>query len=391
MLKHLSLVVPLLAWSGFCAAAAEPRSGAARLAVAVRKDVARADDHKDVERRDDRPDIGLPSSRDAGPKPRLEVTRDAAGAIRKAVSFLSKRQDKDGSFSVRGGRHRAAITGLAGMAFLSAGHVPGRSRHGRVVERAARYLLKIQDKEGCFASPGGRTMHGHGYALHFMAEAYGMTRDPGLARKLRESVKAGVRLTCRTQSTSGGWWYQPVAGSQHEGSITVTQVQAIWAARQAGITVPQKTIDKAIGYMRKSQMGDGGIAYALNRKKLGSRPAISVAGVMVFCGLGKRESREARRAVGYMRRMLAGRARARNGKVHPYNRLDPYTTMYMAQALYQAGEPEWSAHYPGLRDTIIKAQKEDGSWTSGRGQVYGTACQVLALAVPYQYLPSFQR
>ncbi len=391
MTRAPSIVVPLLVWIGLSAVAAEAPDDGRKLATIVRRDAKRRDERTDLKRAGDGPDVGLPGSEALTPKPRLVVTREASKAIGKAVDFLSEKQDKDGSFCAYGARHRAAITGLVGMALLSAGHVPGRSRHGRVVERATKYLLQIQDKEGCFASPGGRSMHGHGYALHFMAEAYGMTRDRSLAAKIRTSVEAGVKLTCRTQSSSGGWWYQPVASSRHEGSITVTQVQAIWAARQAGINVPQKTIDKAVDYMRKSQMGDGGIAYALNRKSRGSRPAISVAGVMVFCGLGQRQSRAARRSVGYLRRMLAGRARASNGQVHPYNRLDPYTTMYMAQALYQAGDPDWSTHYPGLRNTIIKAQQKDGSWASGRGNVYGTACQVLALAVPYQYLPSFQR
>jgi hypothetical protein len=327
----------------------------------------------------------------SGAKPRLEVTSKASKSIQRGLDHLASRQEKDGSFSAHGGRHRAAITRLAGLAMLSAGHTPGRGKHCRQVERAVRYVLKTQDAEGCYASAGGRTMHGHGYALHFLAEAYGMTSDRELSAKLRASIERGVRLSCRSQSKSGGWWYQPASTSQHEGSITVTQVQALWAARQAGFNVPQKTIDMGCTYMRRSQMGDGGIAYALNKKSMGSRPAISVAGVMVFCALGLRECREGQRAIGYMRRMLAGGARARNGAVDRFNRLDPYTVMYLAQALHQAGEPDWSRHYPGLRSAIVAAQGDDGSWKASHGSDYATACYVLALTVPYQYLPSFQR
>ena len=227
-------------------------------------------------------------------------------------------------------------------------------------------------------------MHGHGYALHFMAEVYGMTADPDLAKKLKKSVQKGVRLTARCQSPEGGWIYQPVARG-HEGSITITQVQAIWAARQAGVNVPQKTIDKGIEYMRKSQCADGGIAYSMGSG--GSRPALTVAGVAVFCGLGRRETKEARKAIAYMRRMMKGNVRSYRG----LSGFDHYTTLYLGQGLYQAGDPDWSKHYPKLRDELIKRQQSNGSWTSSYGPVFGTACYALVLAIPYQYLPTFQR
>ncbi len=323
-----------------------------------------------------------PKVRGTGSSARLEVTPKAARAISRACDYLAKQQSKDGSFGT-GRSHRAAMTGLAGLALLSAGHVPGRGKHAKVVEKAARFLLKLQDREGCYADVGGRSMHGHGYALHFMAEVYGMSANRDLARKLRKSVKKGVRLTAKCQSPEGGWIYQPVARG-HEGSITITQVQAIWAARQAGINVPQKTIDKGIEYMRKSQCADGGIAYSMGGRS--SRPALSAAGVMVFCGLGRRETKEARKAIAYMRRMMKS-GRGRGSFPH-------YTDLYVGQGLFQAGDPDWSKYYPKLRDSIIKAQAANGSITRGRssyGGAYSTACEVLVLAIPYQYLPTFQR
>ncbi len=320
---------------------------------------------------------------------KLEVTDKQAASVRKACDALARLQHREGSFGTArsgyGGSHRAAMTGLSGLALLSAGHVPGRGKHAKVVEKAIRFLIKLQDREGCYGDAGGRSMHGHGYALHFMAEACGMTSDPLLARKLRRSVEKGVKLTARCQSPEGGWIYQPVA-TGHEGSITITQVQAIWSARQAGINVPQKTIDKGIKYMKDSQNADGGIAYRLGQGS--SRPALSVAGVMVFCGLGKRESKEAKKAIGYMRRILKGKTK---GTYRSFSGYDHYTTLYLGQALYQAADPDWSKHYPGLRDELIKRQAADGTWTSSYGPAFGTSCYLLVLTIPYQYLPTFQR
>jgi len=322
-----------------------------------------------------------PAPRGTGGHAELTVTPKAARAMRRALDFLAKQQNRDGSFC---STHRAAMTGLAGLAFLAGGHVPGRGKHAKTVEKAAKFLLKIQDREGCYADMGGRSMHGHGYALHFMAEVYGMAADPDFAKKLKKSVQNGVRLTARCQSPEGGWYYQPVAQG-HEGSITITQVQAIWAARQAGVNVPQKTIDKGIAYMKKSQQPDGGICYRLGMP--GSRPALSVAGVMVFCGYGMRETKSATKAINYMRRMLKGGVRSYRGVTG----FGHYCTLYLGQALYQAGDPDWSKHYPKLRDEIIKLQKADGTWQGSYGPAFCTACHVLVLAIPYQYLPTFQR
>ena len=363
MIKGMALAAALVAALALSAPAGEPAPPKAR--------------------HDDKP-VAEAGPRGTGGGAELEVSPQAALSIRRALDYLAGIQAKDGSWDGQGGQHRAAMTGLAGLAFLSAGHVPGKGKHGKVVEKAAQFLMRIQDREGCYADSGGRSMHGHGYALHFMAELYGMTADPELSAKLRKSVQNGVRLTARCQSPEGGWYYQPVAQG-HEGSITVTQVQALWAARQAGVNVPQKTIDKGVEYMRKSQQADGGICYMLGQP--GSRPALSVAGVVVFCGLGQRESRESLKAIGYLRNMLAGRVQ----EYRAVSGFDHYTTLYLGQALYQAGDPDWSKHYPKLRDELIRLQRPDGGWDSGYGPSFGTACFTLVLAIPYQYLPTFQR
>ncbi len=67
-------------------------------------------------------------------------------AIEKALGWLAKSQQKDGSWASNGadGTYRMAMTGLAGMAFLSAGHAPGRGPYGKHVLRALEFVLKHQ-------------------------------------------------------------------------------------------------------------------------------------------------------------------------------------------------------------------------------------------------------
>jgi hypothetical protein len=55
-------------------------------------------------------------------------------AVQKALEFLATAQDKtDGAWRLNAQKSPAA-TGLAVMAFLSAGHVPGEGKYGEAIE-----------------------------------------------------------------------------------------------------------------------------------------------------------------------------------------------------------------------------------------------------------------
>src|SRR6266851_7608969 len=66
-------------------------------------------------------------------------------AINKALEFLDNVQDKtDGSWRAGRNGRNPAVTSLAVMAFLSAGHVPGEGKYGETVEKGIRWVLKAQ-------------------------------------------------------------------------------------------------------------------------------------------------------------------------------------------------------------------------------------------------------
>ena len=80
-------------------------------------------------------------------------------------------------------------------------------------------------------------MHGHGFALMFLASVYGMITKESLRQQVGDAIRKAVTLTSQGQSGAGGWTYIP--GTGDEGSVTVTQVQALRAAHNAGFLVPQ--------------------------------------------------------------------------------------------------------------------------------------------------------
>ena len=57
--------------------------------------------------------------------------------------------------------------------------------------------------------------------------------------------------------------------------------------------------------------------------------------------------------------------------------------------MYQAGDAHYRPWYPRIRETLLKKQAADGSWSDDHG--IGTQMAILILGVPYRFLPIYQR
>ncbi len=76
-----------------------------------------------------------------------------------------------------------------------------------------------------------------------------------------------------------------------EGSVTITQVQALRAARNAGIKVPPKAIKMAIDYLEDSTNAQGGVIYSLSGGGGGDgRPALTAAAIACGFSAGEYDS-----------------------------------------------------------------------------------------------------
>jgi hypothetical protein len=321
------------------------------------------------------------------------VTPRTEQAIERGVRWLARAQRRDGSFREGGGSgaYPAAMTALAGMAFLGHGDTPTRGKYAANVRRAVQYLThpRQAQRNGLISGGGGeesRSMYGHGFATMFLACCLGEEGDPRLEDRIKVVLRKAIELTDRSQSAAGGWLYTPDQNGD-EGSVTITQVQALRACRNAGMSVPVRVIRKAVGYIEASQQPDGGIAY--NAGGSGSQPAITAAAVAVLYNAGAYDSPAAERCMAYCKRNLqvAGGGR---GFGHYF-----YTHLYLAQAYWQASvtEPQlWDRYYPAIRDQLLRMQARDGSWQGdGVGNVYGTAIAVTVLTLPYERLPLYMR
>jgi hypothetical protein len=317
----------------------------------------------------------------AGATSPVEIMRPARPAVEKGLRFLAERQLEDGAFATGGYGRNAAVVALAGMAWLAEGSTPGRGTYGDEVARAADYLLEHAQQSG-FISVEGAMSHGpmyeHGFATLFLAEVYGMSpRDD-----LREKLAAAVDLIVRTQNDEGGWRYQP-RREEADLSVTVCQVMALRAARNAGLAVPNETIERSIDYVKRCQNADGGFRYQLP----GGESAFprSAAGVVALYSAGIYEGREIERGLIYIDQFLP-RAGEFGQDSHFF-----YGHYYAAQAMWLAGGERWELWYPAIRDLLIARQQPDGSWADPICFEYGTAMACIVLQMPDNSVPIFQR
>src|SRR4051794_6049777 len=151
------------------------------------------------------------------------VTPETIRAVLKGLDALATMQAEDGSWITGGGQnYPVAMSGLAGTAILAHGDSPTRGKDAKNVQGAVEFLVRCATPTGLITGPtqeGGIPMHGHGFALMFLASVYGMITKESLRKQVQVAIRKAVTLTSQGQSGAGGWTYTP--GSGDEGSVTV--------------------------------------------------------------------------------------------------------------------------------------------------------------------------
>ncbi len=343
------------------------------------------------------------------------VTDEALRASRIAdacLKFLaeSSRLQGDGSFqrNTSGKDATVAKTALGALAFMANGHTLDQGAYVQEVRSCIRWILTRTKPTNCDcgmlegphqwasifdANDTTSRMHGHGYATWALALAYGMTfgeRNEHDRQELRAKLQAAVHCIELAQTESGGWGYEYQRGMFHEGSVTITQLQALRAAHEAGIRVDESVIQGAIRYIRNSQVKNGPAAGGF-RYKLGSPDtsfALTAAAVSALNQTGVYDGEFIERGIEYMRR---------TDPLANYKEDDPfpwYGRLYATQSYWQYQSlRHFRRYYPRLVDALERQRNpENGSFSgSEHGDIYCTSMAALTLAVPFGYLPSFQR
>ncbi len=313
------------------------------------------------------------------------VTPETDQAVARGLRWLASRQHEDGSFGTSGYyRGNVAVVSLAGMAMMAGGSLPDRGPYGRQVALCLDYVLAHAQKSGYIINesfPSHGPMYGHGFATLFLAECYGSSGRPDL----REILAKAGELSVNTQHDAGGWRYDPKR-MPADISVTIAQVMALRAARNAGIHVPRETIERATRYIRQSQNPDGGFCYMLEGPRESQFPR-SAAALVGLYSAGIYQGPEIDKALKYLLQFLP-----RKGVVRRDRSYYLYGHYYAALAMWQAGGDYFLRWYPAIRDELLALARPDGSWADSTiSPEFDTAMACLILQVPNNLLPIFQR
>ena len=129
--------------------------------------------------------------------------------------------------------------------------------------------------------------------------------------------------------------------------MTVTQVQALRAAHNAGFLVPRAVIEEAVKYLEKCRTPEGGIQYSLLSGG-GPKLAISAAAVATLYNAGQFDGAIATDCLKYVWDQFRAVEGWNKGGGHAY-----YSHLYASQGFYMAGDEYWDKYFPAARDQLL--------------------------------------
>jgi hypothetical protein len=337
-----------------------------------------------------------------------EITPQSEQALERGLNWLAKNQGTQGNWEC----NDLGLVSMGALAFLSAGHTPGRGRYGENVQKALNFVIEKAKPSGLLnISDGQRDMYNHGLSAFVLGQAYGMTSDPRVGNTLDRALK----LIAQTQCRDGGWDYKAHPQEQgHDLSLAVMQAKALRSAVDSGLEVPPEVIELAIRDVRAHYTPQG-CGRNADEEELKKHPgrftyskgggnatiAMAAAGVVCMQEFAQYDDWRIGKNIEIIEQDIKQKCPAgetKRGSV-PF---DAYTLYYVGQALYQVGGKSWERSYPLLRDSIVASQVRsatqdtDGCWqgtghVSGRpGQLYQTSVGCFILAMPNRYLPILQ-
>jgi len=307
-------------------------------------------------------------------------------SIEKGLSYLARVQNKNGSFPGRFG-DSTGVPALAGMAFLSKGHLPTDAAFGENINRCIDFILSNQKDNGVFeaGNAGSGPMYAHCIATLFLSEVSGMV-DPTRQKKIDAALPKALKLILQAQQVKkdkrnqGGWRYHP-GSHDSDTSCSGWALMALRSAKLNGAAVPDKAIDDAVAYLyRHHDKKTGTFGYT---NTSGHKTTLTGMGLLCLELCGEHGKPSTLKSGEFILKSYS----KLNGE-----QFEIYGNYYNAQGMFQLGGKFWKQYGSWMYENYLPKQKDDGSWDSKEaGNVYGTSMMVLAFTVPYRQLPIYQR
>lgn len=312
------------------------------------------------------------------------VPRDVREMYDRGLQYMANTQSEAGNWT--GGDVGPGATGLGLMVFLASGEDPNFGLYSHHIRRAVRSIIQSQNASTGFL---GQSMYHHGFGMLGLAEAYGAVDERNLwtdrkeTRSIGQALELAVRaaITSQKKNSLGGWRYSPDA-TDADTSVSGAVLVGLLAARNAGIEVPDASIEKAISFYKQMTAASGQVAYAGGLGGFDESLArISIA-TLVYSISRRKDLPQYKATIKYLTQRLENT----QGGSWP-----EYTRYYQSQALFQGDVEAWEKWNRLLIRQLKQAQRPDGSFPGQQGPSVSTSMSLLALAVNYRFLPIYER
>ncbi|MHC4252535.1 MAG: prenyltransferase/squalene oxidase repeat-containing protein, partial [Planctomycetota bacterium] len=330
-------------------------------------------------------------------------SRRSEAAVWAAHGWLARNQESDGRWSSvkLGGREGfdVAVTGLATLSLLGAGHTEKTVRRNETVRKAVAWLVSNQTADGCLADDAakraGRLGTSHAIAGLALAEAYGMARVTSTGIAAQKAIPYSIDSHERKYS---GWGEKPKGDP--DTLVTGWFIAQLKSAKIAGLRVEGRGfmgsvswLDKVTDFPDKAAGRPGGAARIRPREAPSPTATAIATFALQVMGWKRDDARVGGGSDFVLAHLLGNDAR----------KLDHEFLYWGSLAMFQMGGERWMTWNARVRDTLITTQREgtgdpllDGSWDpvaaeAELGRVGATALASMCLEVYYRYLPLYEK
>jgi len=321
------------------------------------------------------------------------------GAVEKGLKWLSLHQEQEGRWDcVKYGGKQAdvAVTGMALLAFLGAGHTEKVGKYRDNVRRAVDWIKKQQQPDGSIYKQGDT----HGVGYHHAIAGLALAEAAGMG-KIADTVKAAEKALEYTtekhqegdNSDKKGWRYGPKTPGDM--SVSGWFIMQMKSAKMAGVHVNPAGFDGAIKFLDfVEQKGNANDPYSGHRYGYTDNQSIGHRRTAIGC--------LSRLFLGWKPEDLKGGVDyfLQQGGIPEWDanggKVDMYYWYYGALVCFQMGGDYWKKWNEAMKNAIVPNQRkggdEDGSWdpvgafSEYWGRVGQTALCILCLEVYYRYL-----
>lgn len=286
------------------------------------------------------------------------------------LRYLANTQESDGTWDDSRYGGLPGVVGLAVVSMLAHGEDPNYGPYSEEIHRSLDFILESQNEQTGYI---GNSMYNHGFATLALAEAYGAVDDPRLGPALKRAVR--LILSAQERNPLNAWRYSPES-TDADTTVSGAQMVALFAARNAGVPVPQEAIENGLQFFLKCQTAEGGFCYTPGSS---ANPARTAIGCLSLALANRKDTDAYKEAFQYLKQA---------GEQSSYHY---YYLYYASQAYFHASPEAWEAWNRKNIKKLAADQNQDGSWEGRYGTTFTTAASLLSLALNYRLLPIYER